>query len=364
MAKVNLAGSKLVYSTYLGGSSADRAYGIATNARGNAFVTGVTRSADFPTTEDAFQPAFNGVGVDGFVVSLDAAGSDLVFSTSIGVKGDDKATGIAIDPSGATYVSGWNGSMSTERVDAFVKKLSTDGSALLYTISIGGNRIDIANAIAVDSSGNAYVTGGTASTDFPTERPIQANYAGPSTGISRRQAGDAVVAKLVPTVQLNSAHYSVNEEAENIIVTLRTDGSGDVVTVDYFTSDGTALAGEDYTSSLGTITFAAWDTTEKTFAVPIIGDDVPEDSETFNVSLRNLKGNAFWGSPNPAVVTIIGQIPTGETGGRGGACAAPKDHGAKVDPGGVALVVGIVGLWMVRRRLWLCSVIGDRSSSE
>jgi uncharacterized protein (TIGR03437 family) len=184
--KLNAAGSALVYSTYLGGSGDDGGYGIAVDSSGNAYVTGYTWSGNFPTA-NALQ-ASNG-GSDAFVTRLNAAGSALVYSTYLGGSGEDGGYGIAVDSSGNAYVTGyaWSTNFPTANalqrsnrgfINAFVTKLNAAGSALVYSTYLGGGTIDRGYAIAVDSSGNARVTGGTYSSDFPTANALQASKGG------------------------------------------------------------------------------------------------------------------------------------------------------------------------------------------
>ena len=168
----------LIYSTYLGGSlDFDDGFGIAVDTSGNAYVTGYTRSADFPTTPGAFQTALNGI-TNAFVTKLNPAGA-LVYSTCLGGSAFDQGHGIAVDTSGNAYVTGLTGSVDFPTtqgafqttfksgfIDAFVTKLNPAGSALVYSTYLGG--LANSNGIAVDTSGNAYFTGATQSTNFPT----------------------------------------------------------------------------------------------------------------------------------------------------------------------------------------------------
>jgi pimeloyl-ACP methyl ester carboxylesterase len=178
--KLNATGSALVYSTYLGGSGWDHAYGgIAVDGTGNAYVTGQTSSTNFPTTPGAFQSSFGGGLYDAFVVKLNADGSALVYSTYLGGSDGDYGNGIAVDASGNTYVTGYTNSINFPTtpgafqttlgtwIDAFVVKLNADGSALVYSTYLGGANTEWAKGIAVDASGNAYITGYTGSSDFP-----------------------------------------------------------------------------------------------------------------------------------------------------------------------------------------------------
>jgi uncharacterized repeat protein (TIGR01451 family) len=185
--KLNATGSALVYSTYLGGSSNDDGYGIAVDLAGNAYVTGATISTNFPTANPL--QAANAGGFDAFVTTLNAAGSALVYSTYLGGNSDDEGHGIALDTSGDAYVTGRTYSTNLPTVyplqaanggdsDAFVAKLNAGGSALVYATYLGGNGFDGGSGIAVDAPGNAYVTGWTGSTDFPTVNPLQAANGG------------------------------------------------------------------------------------------------------------------------------------------------------------------------------------------
>jgi hypothetical protein len=187
VSKFNAAGSALVYSTYLGGFYNDQGNGIAVDASGNAYVAGYTFSTDFPTASPL--QANKGGSYDAFVSKVNAAGSALVYSSYLGGSNDDYGYGIAVDASGNAYVTGGTTSTNFPTAnalqasfggvqDAFVSKFNAAGSALIYSTYLGGTADDQGNAIAVDASGNAYVTGHTASPNFPTHNPLQANFGG------------------------------------------------------------------------------------------------------------------------------------------------------------------------------------------
>jgi len=191
MTKLNAAGSALVYSTYLGGSRYDYGYGIAVDGSGNAYVAGLTKSTDLPTTAGAFQTTLGGGSYDAFVAKINpsqAGAASLVYSTYLGGKGNDAAYGIAVDGSGNAYVTGLTTSTNFPTLhpvqakyggggggggDAFVTKLNPTGSALVYSSYLGGSVSDEGDAIAVDTSGNAFVTGSTSSLNFPTKNAFQ-----------------------------------------------------------------------------------------------------------------------------------------------------------------------------------------------
>ncbi len=183
----NLTIDPLVYSTYMGGSGNDYANSVAVDSSGNVYVTGYTGSTNFPTSV-AYQASINGSN-DAFVLKLSSDGGSLLYSTYIGGSANDVARAIAIDPSGNAYVTGYTGSTNfptsnpirpgnNGMEDAFVLKLSSSGGILIYSTYMGGSGNDIANGIALDSSNNAYVAGTTSSTDFPVLNSYQSNNRG------------------------------------------------------------------------------------------------------------------------------------------------------------------------------------------
>lgn len=181
--KFNADGSTLVYSTYLGGSNTNWGNGIAVDRGGNAYVTGYTRSDNFPTVRP-LQGTFGGYE-DAFVTKLNADGSALVYSTYLGGSNWDYGTDITVNSAGNAYITGYTYSLNFPTAhplqgdhaggdeDAFVAKLSLDGSALVYSTYLGGGNDDSSNGIAVDSEDNAYITGYTGSENFPTVRPLE-----------------------------------------------------------------------------------------------------------------------------------------------------------------------------------------------
>ncbi len=179
--KLNPAGDDLAWGTYLGGGSNwDDGRGIAVDGSGAAYITGWTRSADFPTTSGAFDTTHNGYD-DTFAVKLSPAGDALLYATFLGgSRHDDRGLGIAVDGSGAVYITGWTtsadfpatpGAFDTTLdgwMDAYAIKLSPAGDALLYATFLGGNGDDYGSGIAVDGRGTTYITGDTYSAGFPT----------------------------------------------------------------------------------------------------------------------------------------------------------------------------------------------------
>jgi hypothetical protein len=220
-------GSRLIYSTYLGGGNADAAYGIALDSSNDAYVTGFTYSTNFPTTTNAFQKT-SGVpnspiqayyNANAFVSEIAAGGSRLLYSTYLGGTNYDWGKGIAVDSSNYVYVTGltsstnfpttnaifqqfvvvgtnqvavtnvFNGSLlngstgptienTTTPSDAFVTKFAAGFTNLVYSTFLGGTNNDVADGIAADGSGNAYVTGWTVSTNFPNTIAVSNLYNG------------------------------------------------------------------------------------------------------------------------------------------------------------------------------------------
>ena len=197
--KLNERGS-LVYSTYLGGSKLDFGSGVAVDAWGNVYVTGITSSPDFPLAH-ALQPTFGGVS-DAYVAKLDRWSGRLVFSTYLGGGSTDGGTGVAVDAAGNVYVAGVTNSADLRTVnplqssyggslsDGFVAKFNPRCSELIYTTYLGGSRVDRIFRLVVDDEGNAYVTGDTDSPDFPTANAWQPTIGGGT---------DAFVAKINPS---------------------------------------------------------------------------------------------------------------------------------------------------------------------
>jgi hypothetical protein len=250
VAKLNTTGSALVYSTYLGGSAAglgdgDFGYGIAVDAAGNAYVTGETTSINFPTV-NPLQPTKAG-GRDAFVSKLNATGTALVYSTYLGgsayehggINVDFHSTKpgnrIAVDTAGNAYVTGytWSTDFPTMnalqpanrgQADVFVSKLNAAGTALIYSTYLGGSGTagDYAYGIAVDIAGNAYITGNTSSSDFPTANAFQP---------LKRNREDAFIAKLNPTGTALNYSTFLGGDGSDFAYSITLDGPGNAYVV-------------------------------------------------------------------------------------------------------------------------------------
>jgi hypothetical protein len=289
ISKLNPAGSALVYSTYLGGSYTDfdEGTGIAVDASGDAYVTGQTHSRKFPTTAGAFQTTLGGY-VDAFVSKLNAAGSALVYSTYLGGSTSPEGTAggsgsaIAVDASGRAYVIGETdcsdfpitpGAFQTiygGQGDASITKLNAAGTDLLYSTYLGGSSSDFGLGIAVDTSGNAYVTGQTTSSDFPTTPgALQASYGG---------YGDAFVIKLnaTGTTLLYSTYFGGKNSYES-------SAGGAAITVD--TSDTIYVTGGTSSSD--------FPVTPSAFQTAFVSPDGQGDAFVAKIGLADAPGLAL-----------------------------------------------------------------------
>ncbi|MEQ1883798.1 MAG: SBBP repeat-containing protein [Bryobacteraceae bacterium] len=175
------------YSTYLGGAGMGAVTGIAIDSGGNAYVTGWTEALNFPIVGAA--QAANAGGVDAFVAKLNPAGTALLYATYIGGRGDDRGAAIAVTSSGQVHVTGSTASTNFPLVNsltatmigskkAFVLRLNSIGNTLTYSTYLGGTAYEVGTGIALDSSGNDYVTGDTQSVNFPVSGAVQSANAG------------------------------------------------------------------------------------------------------------------------------------------------------------------------------------------
>ena len=261
VAKLNPSGSQLIYSTYLGGSLDDAGVAITVDAVGDAYVAGWTLSTDFPVA-NALQPKFAGMGGepgkpmcngtpeadtgDAFVAKLNPSATQLIFSTYLGGTMDDAASSIAIDASNNVYVAGntlstnfptTKGSLQTSfggvdlqnefyhTGDAFIAKLSSSGTSMVYATYLGGRGDDAIGNIVVDRAGTVYAAGSTSSPNFPvTGGAVQSTYGGYFTlpFLIEQNVGDAFVARLnaTGTALLYSTFFggSENDAAGGIAV--------------------------------------------------------------------------------------------------------------------------------------------------
>lgn len=225
VAKLNSTGTKLIYLTLLGGGGVDEPFGIDVDSAGNAYVTGSTTSKNFPVTPGAFQRECklknDGSCASAFVTKLNALGTRALYSSYLGGHGAQSGQGIVVNAAGNAFVTGQTDAKDfpttagTEQPvldggrDAFVTQFSTSGSHLNFSTFLGGSSTDAATAIALDSAGNAFVTGSTESTDFPIKNAFRPRCTG----------GCSFVSKLSPSLRLLYSTFLGNGGGTSIAVT-------------------------------------------------------------------------------------------------------------------------------------------------
>jgi uncharacterized protein (TIGR03437 family) len=245
LTKLNSTGTQLAYSTLLGGSEDDIASGVAVDIAGNAFVTGITYSADFPL-RTALLPAIRG-GADAFVTGINAAGTGFLYSTYLGGSADDFATAIAVDKSSNVYLTGMTGSSDFPIVnavqpkpgssdglgfDAFAMKITPDNGGIAWSTYLGGSGNDFGLAIAIGSDGSAYIGGETDSTNFPLTAPTQSTLGG---------LIDGFVVKLNPAGSAVTYSTYAGGSGYDSIAALAVDANGAVYTAGSSTSTDVAV---------------------------------------------------------------------------------------------------------------------------
>jgi uncharacterized protein (TIGR03437 family) len=345
IAKFSSTGA-LIYLSYIGGSGDDMAVAVVADSSGNAYVTGMTSSSNFPVTSGAFQKTFGGKGGnfcrgwfgDAFVLKLNPSGSQLLYSTYLGGSMDDAASAIAIDGSGNAYITGFTlstnfptttGALQTafggaggqtgkpacagapwfNSGDAFVTKLNATGTQLVFSTYLGGANDDFGVSLGIDSSQNVYVGGFTLSRNFPvTAGAFQGAFGGTDPQNGFFNTGDGFLAKLSSSgASLSYATYL--------------GGSGDdLVTSLFVASDGSVWA-TGATSS---------------FNFPVAGAAVQKGYAgyfTLPFLIEQLVGDAFVTHLDPAGKTVLYSTYLGGT---------QNDLGAaiSVDAGGLVYVVG------------------------
>jgi len=197
----------LSYSTYLGGTANQVLSGIAADSSGFAYITGFTNSTTFPTVTGSLQTTLSNTTGNAFVTKLKKDGTGLVYSTFLGGTGStgDSAHAIAVDAAGDAYIVGFTSSSdfpvlkayqpNTKGGGGFFTKLDPTGSSLLYSTYLNGSGTDRLNAVAIDTNGNAYITGSTTSTDFPV---VIATALQNTNNVTGSQIGTAFLSRIDP----------------------------------------------------------------------------------------------------------------------------------------------------------------------
>lgn len=307
--ELNATGSALVYSTYLGGSNTNTTpcetcgTSIAVDSLGNAYVAGLTAESNFPTTPGAYQTVFksSALGHDGFVTKLSPGGGTLAFSTYIGGRNDDGVTAVALDAAGNIWLKGNTqspdfpvtpGAFQTVAggdFDAYVAEIDPSGSVLLYSSYLGGAGAEFGGAtraLAVDgqSPPNVYLTGYTASTNFPIlAEAFQSGLGG---------MNDAFVTKFAPSsnVGLSPSSLSLGNQGDGTTgapqnVTLTNTGN---LNLNISGVSITGTNGSDFaqTNTCGQVAPSGTCTISVTFTPTLVG------SESANLSITDDAANS------------------------------------------------------------------------
>ncbi|MFH0900971.1 MAG: SBBP repeat-containing protein, partial [Pseudomonadota bacterium] len=252
VAKVDVAGASpsLAWSSFLGGNGDDYGQGVFVDGSGNVYVTGGTWSTNNFPTDGGFDTTLGGSS-DAFIAKVNAGGSSLAWSSFLGGNGDDFGNGVAVDGAGNVYVAGiacsdnfpTDGGFDTSyggACDAFIAKVIADGSSLAWSSFLGGNEVEEANAIALDSSANAYLVGYTKSSNFPSTGGFDTSY-GENT--------DAFVTKVDKNGVLLRSSFLGGEafdQGEDVAV----DGAGNAFVTGYTSSTFFPTTGGGFDSAL------------------------------------------------------------------------------------------------------------------
>ena len=280
VAKLNPAGSALVWSTYLGGPQDDLATSIAVDAASNVYVAGSTLSTDFPTTGGAYQRQYRGFDGDniffqfgdGFITKFNAAGTALLYSTFLGGRGDDAILGLTVDAGGNAYVAGVTSTRDLPTTanayqrtyqgprtldfdidqllgDGFVAKLNPAGSGLVFLTYLGAETDDGATAIALDPAGNIYVTGFTQSPGFPVTADASQARLGQPRGAGG--GGDGFLVVLDPNATRLTFGTFIGGNRDDVALGVAVDAAGNAYVAGMATSPNLAGTPRVFQTALG-----------------------------------------------------------------------------------------------------------------
>jgi photosystem II stability/assembly factor-like uncharacterized protein len=308
VAKFNPSGSALIYSTYLGGNSDDVAWGIAVDSTGAAYVTGYTNSLTFPVSNafqakpageyDVFVSKLNPAGSAlSYSTYVGGRFDDAAHGIAVNAQGNAFVTGLTFSPDFPIASQIVNGSIEPFSSSVFVTKLDVTGSVLGYSTKLGGEAANNGWSIAVDSTDRAYVTGQTQADNFPTVNPFQSiHHGGEEVFVSR-------ITPAATQISFQNDTFNVAEDAGNFLVSVMRDGNTSAAAqVSFATVDATATQKRDYTLAAGTIDFAAGETA-KAFRVLITDNAYVDGQRAVKLVLNNAVG-ADLAEPTAATLLI------------------------------------------------------------
>lgn len=308
IAELNGTGAALTYSTYLGGSNFNFATAIALDSSDNAYITGITAASDFPTTSGVIQTKLAG-NQNAYVAQVNAAGSALTYSTYLGGSGTDFGLGIAVDAAGEAYVTGSTQSSNFPTVNAaqsalggsgatnvFVTKLNSTATALLFSTYYGGSSADAGTAIALDSFGDAYVTGRTTSSNYPVSNSFQGTLNGTS---------DAFVTEFANTGFVEYSSFFGGPGTENGIG--GQDGAGPIGGIAVDSTSNAYLAG-DTSSTSGIATSGTLQTTYGGGPADAFVAKVSAAPADFSVAVAPTAASATPGQSSSTITVTVSSV--------------------------------------------------------
>ena len=379
-------GLSLTYLTYLGGNADDGAFSLAVDAAGDAYVTGFTDSSNFPTTfnpnattnsglstniHGTFGKSFGAYPVDAFVAELNPGGSNLIYSTYLGGSGMDCGMGIAVDASSNAYVTGFTYSSNFPAIsaityssnstiytlpnrlactnsfyfnaNAFIAKIGPGGTNLVYSTYLGGTNFDEGKGIAVDTNGNVYVTGFTASTNFPTYNALSQQLVWTNIWTSNVKTNHVIVTRTNQVVITNvvngsSLNGSTNKTAKLDAFVVKFDPTGtNLIYSTLLGGSNNDVATAIAVDNTGAAYVTGW-TISSNFP-NTLGISLPglHSYVATNISSSRLATNAFLTKITNAIgTTNMGIAWSALFGGRG----ADVGYAVAVDPAGEVFVTG------------------------
>jgi len=360
--KWNATGTGLVYSTYIGGSNRDVGLGVAVDTAGDAYVTGFTYSEDFPITPGALRAGFVGDS-KAFVLELNPDGNELIYATFLGGSGDDYGAGIAVDAAGEAHVAGYTASVDFPTTmgafqpyygggsyDGFLAKLNAVGSALVYATYLGGVANDTAAGVALDPSGNIYVTGQTQSANFPTVNPLQATGSESAAFVVKMNAtGQVQYATYLGGTGLNNGTAIAADVVGNAYVTGFTDAPDFPVTPNAYqpvnngSYDVFVAVLDAYGSNILNATYLGGSGSDSSYGIALDGSGdifIAGSTNSMDFPVYAAAQSAYGGGGDAFVAALSNQLNSLESATYFGGSGSDVAAGIAADSAGDAYITG------------------------